>query len=152
MPTSLSVFMLKKTTEWATLDLCLSSHKELLQDGGIRMLVLQLPSCSLGGQKPHLVVGSLRFVSPGFVLHHVCLCCRMQISELWWCQPFCSLDRPCWDTGCHSSSHTLVLVNIHLATHTKSLPSLSISLVSLSSHLCHPCWHLQALQCLLLNI
>lgn len=53
-PTSLSVFTLKKTTEWATLDLCLSSHKELLQDGGIRMLVLQLPSGSLGGQKPYI--------------------------------------------------------------------------------------------------
>lgn len=48
------VFMLKKSTGWTTLDLCLSFHKELLQDGSITMLVLQLPSGSLAGQKPHV--------------------------------------------------------------------------------------------------
>lgn len=43
---------LKKTTEWETL--CLNYHKELLQDSSVKMLVLQLPSGSLAGQKPHI--------------------------------------------------------------------------------------------------
>lgn len=46
--------MLKKTTEQVTLALCLSSHKELLQDSSVKMLVLQLPSSSLAGLNPYI--------------------------------------------------------------------------------------------------
>lgn len=44
----------KKTTEQVTLDLCLNSHEELLQDSCVRMLVLQLLSSSLARQNPYI--------------------------------------------------------------------------------------------------
>lgn len=41
----------------------------------------------------------------------MCLCCKVQVPRLWWCQLSLSQGKgitgePCWDTDCHNSSHT----------------------------------------------
>lgn len=119
--------MLKKNKEWATWELCFSFHKELLQGNGIMLLVLQWPSGSLAGQKPHVDHGSLRFVSFGFTVQHMFQDAGLQtlvvstvlISGEW------RSRTACWDTGCHRSSHTVVLMNTDLVTHPKVFSFLS---------------------------